>query len=984
MALLLGRSVKITSLGRRLLFAFMAIAGLPALSGLLGWFELRQVAESQSEVFESTIPTLSEMQHFAEEAARIVAVAPELAAVTRETDRRERAAYLHSHVLALTQRLQQSVYFEAAGAEDLALAIAKVSGHISVLDSIVRNRIALSARRDHGLSEALSATTELLDMADTLVANAQMATVAVISSLYEDDGTAPPQGARFDTLDKLVEVDLFQLGLMFELRSLTAEVGLSLNQVPAIADLEGLNALADYIRVRTDIVQRRISAIRDPGRAEQATELLRTIRNLTVAGFPQGNTVTLSAAILELNSRIGSEQADLRVSAGALGFAAERLARQSEVGAVSAMSKVMTAMRTTQQRDIWAGIVALLMSFAILWLYIRGSISRRLDRLSFHMAKLADGDLNRALVPEGRDEIAAMERAVEVFRRQAIENRELELARRTNEEELRRHRNELQELVNEQTTTLRGEVAAHAEARSRAEAAARAKAEFLAMMSHEIRTPMNGLLGMLRNFRLEGLDVDQTQKIAAARASGENLLTILNDILDYSKAQSGELSQDVSTFSIMDLLSSITAILKPGASEKNIELRTNISEKVPDILIGDRGKLRQILFNLVSNALKFTHEGEIVLGLRVIGREADRLLLAFDVSDTGKGISPDALERIFDAFEQEDSQTARQYGGTGLGLAISRKFAHAIGGQLHVESTPSVGSVFTLTAGFAVGRAEDIDTAPSDWRPVPAERKLRVLVVEDNKINQMVAQSYVERMGHSVECVESGERALGRLKEGPFDAVLMDVDLPGMSGVEATRRIRSLEDPFVRDIAIIGISAHVQDDQIDSHLDAGMDCFVAKPVSPEQLSLALLSVMNHEGAKVFRSSPQAKRTEGSDRCDPLVSALLDLGQDTALTLATLFIDTLDADLPQLRHAAEVGDLPRCASIAHRLKGAAGNFDLSGLVACLERTETFARRGAGPELRESLSELEKRATEAKVAITSALDGMTGGAAIRAAR
>ncbi len=970
----LGQEVKISGLGRRLLFAFIVIAGLPALTGLFGWFELRQVAESQSEVFDSTIPALSEMQHFAEEAARIVAVAPELAAVTKEADRRDRAAYLRSQVTALTERLGRGVQTADAGAGDLARTIDKVGGHISVLDDLVRKRIALTVRRDRGLQDALEATTELLDMADTLVANAQMGTSAVISSLYQEDSTTASQSDRLDTLDKLVEVDLFQLGLMFELRSLTAEVGLSLNQVPAISDRAGFVALSDYIRARTDIMQRRIATIRDPGRAEQAQRLLTEIRHLTVAGMPQGNMVTQSVGILGLNTSIAGEQAALRISADTLGGAAERRTRQSEEGAVAAMSKVMTAMRSTQKRDILAGLLALMMSLAILWIYIRGNISRRLDRLSLHMAELANGKLNREVIQEGGDEIAGMERAAEVFRKQAIENRELEADRQRKEEELRRHRNELQDLVNELTIILRGEVAAHAEARSKAESAARAKTEFLAMMSHEIRTPMNGLLGMLRNVQSEGLDAIQAQQIAAARSSGESLLTILNDILDYSKAQSGGLTQDVSTFSVRDLMNGIVAVLHPGATEKKIALWLDLAEDVPDLLTGDRGKLRQILFNLVANALKFTDEGEIVLRLRKVDASAHRLHLAFEVSDTGKGIAPHALQRVFEAFEQEDSQTARQYGGTGLGLAISRKFADAIGGQLCVESTPNVGSIFTLTAEFGLGQAEDMEAAPVDWQPVASGHKFQALVVEDNRINQLVAQSYLERMGHCVECVESGELALERLSEAAFDVVLMDVDLPGMSGVEATRRIRAMDDPSIRNIPIIGISAHVQDDQIDAHLEAGMRCFVAKPVSPERLAAALTSVANDEGAKVFHSARQPARGGRPIRVDPLAAAIRDLGEERAASLAALFVETLGADLYMLRTAADAGDLTRCASLAHRMKGAAGNFDLGDLVACLNRLESFARDAARKELQDELPKLAACAAEATAAIAIVLGDM----------
>ncbi len=976
--------MKKASLGGRLLLAFLIIAGLPALTGLLGWFELRDVSESQSEVFDSTIPALSEMQRFAEESARIVAVAPELAAVTVESDRRDRAAYLRGQANALTQRLKRYTDAGGTGADDLAAAIDRVQGNIAILDGLVRNRIDLTARRDHGLSDALNATTQLLDMADTLAANAQMGTSAVISNLYQLGDSNSARDERLETLDKLIEVDLFQLGLMFELRSLTAEVGLSLNQIPAVADRKGITELREKIRSRTEIMQRRISAIRDPGRAEQARALLATIRNLTVAGPPQGNIITSSVAVLDLRQRIVDEQAELRVSAGMLGRAAEDLALQSQDSAVAAMSEVMTAMRKMQQRYTWASGLALFLSVGILWFYIRGNISRRIDRLSSHMAELAAGRLDRAVVPTGTDEIAGMERAVEVFREQAIANQELEATRRRNEEELRRHRNELQALVDEQTETLRGEVSAHAEARSKAETADRAKSEFLAMMSHEIRTPMNGLLGMLRNLRLDGLNEEQVAQVRAARISGESLLTILNDILDYSKFQSGEIVEDVSVFSVADLLRGIVSVLLPGAREKGIALWLDMAEDVPDILKGDEGKLRQILFNLLSNALKFTGEGEIVLRLRNLGLRDDRVLLAFEVSDTGKGISPDARQRIFDAFEQEDSQTARQYGGTGLGLAISRKFADAIGGQISVESTPNVGSVFSLKVGFLTGLPEEVEPAPKDWQPAATGRRLQALVVEDHEINQLVARSYLERMGHSVDCARSGEEALERLSERTFDIVLMDVNLPGISGADATRTIRNMPDIRIRDIPIIGISAHVQKNQIGEHLEAGMNCFVAKPVSPERLAAAIVSVTDGQGPSIFLSPRDAAWQEPKRTAGPLADAVADLGGARAAEVVRLFLGTLEDDLHSLRAAAESGEMRRTANLAHRMKGAAGNFDLPQLVACLQRIETLAGCDNADAVRGEMPALETLATDARAVMSAALPGVALCAAIRAGR
>ncbi|MCT4610315.1 MAG: ATP-binding protein [Pelagimonas sp.] len=891
--------------------------------------ELRTLARAQTQAINQTIPAISEVRGIAEESTRIVAMAPDLADVKGQRERQDSADFLLGQVGALEQRLSRLDREGGSETDPLRKTLKELGAGIDRLDRLVENRLTQSAILNEKLSKALDAMTDLSNMADTLVANAEMGTTAVISSLYD---WSPSETGQADTLDKLLEVDLFQLGLMFELRSKTAEIGLLINRTRDAKTQQELQSIRNDLTSRLSVVSRRIKAIRDPGRSEQARFLLNTLQTMIASG----GVFDLAEHELLASEQSDQLKAELQAVAIKLGQEAEAIADMFQSQAIAAGETAAAKVRSAQRRNLIVAAIAIGLSLAVLWFIIRGTITGRLDHISAGMAALAGGDLNHRVSFRRRDEIGQMEQAVEVFRQQAIANRQLMRERDETERELLDHRNNLQSLVAEQTDQLKREVDAHDEARQLAEDANRAKSEFLAMMSHEIRTPMNGVLGMLRGLSDDRLTDRQQNRLRTAIASGQNLLEILNGILDFSKVEQGKALPEPVTFSPRVVLQDIATLMRPTAAEKGVDLWLDLPDDMPPALVGDVGKLRQILFNLLSNALKFTKEGEVILRPRIGVSQSHRVQMTIEVSDTGVGISEPAQARIFDAFEQEDGSTNRQFGGTGLGLSISKRLADAIGGQLSVESTKGVGSVFTLVLDMQEGHPEDLEPQQEPQQMPPTENPLRTLVVEDNEINQLVAKGFLERMGHSCLCVTCAEQAFEQLETQDFDVILMDVNLPGMSGTEAAQQLRL--HPQLSEIPIIGISAHVHEQDISAHLDAGMDCFVAKPISPVRLEQALRDMSSGRKRSIFLSSRRMHAKEPTVD-DAILENIADLGEEATFRIAQLYLDGVRQDQAELQQAIQTGEPARAAKIAHRMKGAAGNFNFIQVMDRLARIET---------------------------------------------
>lgn len=477
------------------------------------------------------------------------------------------------------------------------------------------------------------------------------------------------------------------------------------------------------------------------------------------------------------------------------------------------------------------------------------------------------------------------------------------------------------------------------EARDRAMLADKAKSEFIAVMSHEMRTPLSGVLGVLDLLNATELSPRQLHFVDVAIKSGEILLRHVNDVLDLARIEAGKLEPQSTTLDIADLARQVADLSGPAASAggNRLELVLGRPQKA---LSGDPHLIRQMLLNLVGNSIKFTRNGKIVIETRILTEDRDGAELEFSVSDTGVGMDEADLERIFDDFVMVDAGYERENSGSGLGLAICRRIASALGGTIGVESKPGQGSRFWIRLRLVHTSEDD---APLKQLPAPTaagSRRLRVLLVEDNGTNRLVAREMLEAAGHEVVEAPGGMEGVAAAGSGRFDVILMDISMPGMDGIAAARRIRS-GNGLSKTTPIIALTAHARPDDLERFLAAGMQDCIVKPVRMRSLGNALQRMSEHASGP---SAPDvAFDLFDADTVNELSEVLPE--DLLAKTLLGVCAEIRDA-LPRLASAGAARDLETLASAAHRLAGSAGMVGASALREMLALVETRCKAGDG--------------------------------------
>lgn len=957
-----------SSIGSKLLYSFIAIASLMVMASVIGIAGFSLVAKTERQVTNDAIPAMLEARQVSELSSRIVYSAQLLSNSENSEEVKRYGQMLFSELNQLLShiKLLGSDSFDNTLLDRLEFNVQSIIDNLAELGLSVEKRLKLTREIGHSVELMRLKADELEGLARTQVLNSSTVAVANVAHVYDLLENNDSELA-YKALDTLVEVDMDLTERLHELHLLAYRLLTQIEEVKSVTVFSRIQELKTQFDSNLTIMERRVRTVEDPTRSVKMSALIDELQ----ASNQIFELLMQRHQNEELANGLNAKTHELFAQ---LNNIVNQLVDSSNKSSSIAIANVSQTLTMAQWTLILLSILGLSIVGIIIWKVVYQSVVVRLNQYSSALFSVAEGRLDIDMKVHGQDELADMGRAILVARDTAQTLKVVAEGEAQAKQELERHKEHLEEIVDHRTVELKStnqklnlEVLNHAKARNEAERANRAKSAFLATISHEIRTPLNGVLGTANLLKETPLTDEQHQYTDIIDRSGTSLLNIINDVLDYSKIEAGHLKVVPRNFDLVSLVGDVTQMLSSRATEKGLQVYQEVQTDIGRYFIGDSIRICQVLTNLVGNAVKFTQEGEIDI---YVGRDKQYPeQIYFEISDTGIGIEQSSLDTLFDAFTQA-SGGENQVGGTGLGLAISKKLVEAMGGEIGLHSELNEGSRFWFRLPLEVGSEEcEVKEASISLNT----RQAKVLLVEDNPVNCVVAEGFLQHLGHNVVTVMTGLEAEQRIQLEAFDIVLLDINLPDCNGVDLLGRLRKIEREKSASIGceltpMIAVSAHVFDEEVTEYLAAGFDAFIPKPIEKELLAITLAKMLDGEEPSdslpksnmtpsIYAEESLNKQDEGiavsnqdgviDEPCEDIPDLIDEkvlkqdvkvLGKQKVQEFITVFEHSSSAEWANILNAVQEREQEKVASIAHKLKGSASSMGLVALRKELEQIE----------------------------------------------